>query len=75
LGDQIEKNKMGGTCSTYGERRVVCRVLVGKPEGKRSLGRPRSRWEENIKMDLQELGWRGMDWIDLAQDEHNGGHL
>jgi len=40
-----------------GERRVVCRVLVRKPEGKRPLGRPRRRWEDNIKMDLQEVGW------------------
>ena len=43
------------------------RVLVGKPKGKRPLGRPRHRWEDNIKMDIQEVGW-GMDWIDLAQD-------
>jgi hypothetical protein len=41
---------------------------VGKPEGKRSLGRPRRRWVDNIKMDLREVGWDGMDWIDLAQD-------
>jgi len=39
---------------------------VGKPEGKRPIGRPRRRWDVNIKMDLQEVGWRGMDWIDLA---------
>ena len=51
-----------------GERRGVYRVLVGKPEGKRPLGRPRRRWEDNIKMDLQEVGWGGMDWIELAQD-------
>jgi hypothetical protein len=50
-----------------GERRGVYRVLVGKPQGKRPLGRPRHRWENNIKMALQEVGW-GMDWIDLAQD-------
>ena len=43
-------------------------VLVGKPEGKRPLGRPRRRWEDNIKMDLQEVGCGGMDWIKLAQD-------
>ena len=49
-----------------GERRGVCRVLVGKPEGKRALGRPRHRWEDNIKMDLQEVRCGGMDWIDLA---------
>jgi hypothetical protein len=41
---------------------------VGKPEGKRPLGRPRRRWEANIKMDLQEVGYMGMDWIELAQD-------
>jgi len=51
-----------------GERRGLYRVLVGKPEGKRPLGRPRRRWEENIKMDLQEVGCGGMDWIELAQD-------
>jgi hypothetical protein len=50
------------------ERRGICRVLVGKPEGKRPLGRPRSRWEDNIKMDLQKGGCGGMDWIKLAQD-------
>jgi hypothetical protein len=50
-----------------GERRCVYRVL-GKPEGKRPPGRPRRRWEDNIKMDLQELGCKGMDWIELAQD-------
>ena len=41
---------------------------MGKPEGKRPLGRPRRRWEDDIKIDLQEVGWRGMDWIELAQD-------
>ena len=50
------------------ERRVVYRVLVEKTEGKRPLGRPWSRWEDNIKMDLQEVGCGGMDWIELAQD-------
>jgi len=51
-----------------GERRGVHCVLVGKPEGKRQLGRPRHRWENNIKLDLQEVGCGGVDWIDLAQD-------
>ena len=52
----------------YGERRGIYRVVVGKPQGKRPLGRPRCRWKDNIKMDNQEVGW-GMDWIDLAQDK------
>jgi hypothetical protein len=51
-----------------GEGRVAYRVLMGRPEGRRPLGRPRRRWEDNIKMDLQEVGWGGMDWIDTAQD-------
>ena len=59
---------MGGTCSTYGNKRGVYRVLVGKPGGKKTFGRHRSRWEDNIKMDLQEVGCGGKDWIDLAQD-------
>jgi hypothetical protein len=50
------------------EGKGVYRVLVGKPEGKRPLGRPRPRWEDNIKMDLQKVGGGGMDWIELAQD-------
>jgi hypothetical protein len=66
---KIEKNEMGGACGTYGrERRGVYKVLLGKPEGKRPLGRPRSRWEDNIKMDLQEVGCGGMEWIELVQD-------
>ena len=56
----------------HGERRGILRVLVGKPEGRRPLGRPRLRWEENIKMDLQEVGRGGMDWIELAQDRDRG---
>jgi hypothetical protein len=51
-----------------GEWRWVYRILVGKPEGKRPLGRPRRRWEDNIKMDLQGVGCGGMDWIELAKD-------
>jgi hypothetical protein len=51
-----------------GEGRGVYRVLVGKPEEKRPLGKPRRRWEDNIKMDLQEVGCGGLDWIKLAQD-------
>jgi hypothetical protein len=56
LGDKIEKNEMGGARSAYEERRGVYRVLVGKREERRALGRPRRRWEDNIKMDLQEVG-------------------
>jgi hypothetical protein len=52
-----------------GERRGVYMVLVGKPEGKRPLGRHRSRWDDNIMIDLQEVGCGGMDWIDLSQDK------
>jgi hypothetical protein len=51
-----------------GEKRNAYRILVGKPEGKRPLGRPRRKWVNNIKMDLSEIGWGGVDWIDLALD-------
>jgi hypothetical protein len=51
-----------------GEKRNVYRILVGKPEGKRPLGRPRRRWVNNIKIGLREIEWCGMDWIDLPQD-------
>ena len=67
-GDKIEKNEMGWACGAYGEVRGVCRVLVGKPEGRRPLGRPRRRWVDNISMDVQEVGCSFMDWIGLAQD-------
>jgi len=68
LYDKIENNEMGGACSAYGleERRI--QDLVTKLEGKRPLGRPRRRWEVNIKMDLQEVGFGLMGWIELAQD-------
>jgi hypothetical protein len=62
-GDQIEKNETGPHVACLGERRGVYKVLVGKPEGKRPLGRPRRRWEDNVKIDLQEVGRGGMDWI------------
>jgi len=60
--------RWAGHVARMGEGRGLYRVLVGKPEGKRPLGRPRRRWEDNIKMDLQEVAGGGMDWIDLAQD-------
>jgi hypothetical protein len=50
-----------------GEKRNAYRILVGKPESKRPLGRPRCRWVDNIKIDLNEIGWHGVDWINLAQ--------
>jgi len=53
-----------------GEERGMCRVLVGKPDGRRPLGRPRRTWEDNIKMDLQEVECGGMGWIELAQDRN-----
>jgi hypothetical protein len=53
-----------------GEGRNVYRVLVGKPEGEGPLERPRRRWEDGIKMDLREIGWRGVEWIHLAQDRY-----
>jgi len=75
MGDQIEKNDMGGACSTFMERRCVYRVLVGKAERKRPPGRTRCRWGENIKMDLQDVRWRawnGLMWLRVGT---GGGHL
>jgi hypothetical protein len=57
-----------GHVARFGEGRGVYRVLVGEPEGKRLLGRPRRSWEDNIKMDIQEVGCGGMDWMELSQD-------
>jgi hypothetical protein len=54
---------MGGPCSTNGEKSDAYRLLVGKPEGRRPLGRPRHRWVDNIRMDLGEVGWDDVDWI------------
>ena len=60
--------RLAGHVARMGEGRGVYRVLVGKPEGERPFGRPRRRWQDNIKMDLQEVACGGMDWIELAQD-------
>ena len=60
--------RWAGHVACMGEWKGVYRILVGKPEGKRPLERPRSRWKDNIKMDLQEVGYGGTDWIELAQD-------
>jgi hypothetical protein len=67
---------MSRACSTNGgEEECIYRILMGNPEGKRPLGRPRLRWVDNIKTDLREIGWDSMDWIDLAQDRTSGGLL
>jgi hypothetical protein len=60
--------KWAGHVACMGEGRCAYRVLVGRPEGRRPFGRPMLRWEDNIKMNLQEVEWGGMDWIALAQD-------
>ena len=60
--------RWAGHVAGTGDRRGVYRVLVGNSDGKRPLGRARSSWEDNIKMDLQEVGCGGVDWIELAQD-------
>jgi hypothetical protein len=57
------------------EKRSAYRILVGKPEGKRPLGRRRRRWVDNIKMDVKQIGWDGVDWIDMAQDRDKWGYL
>jgi hypothetical protein len=59
---------MGWPCSTNGQKRIAYRLLVGKLEGKRPLRRPRRRWVDNIRMDLEEVEWGDVDWIGLAQD-------
>jgi hypothetical protein len=71
----MEKNAVGMACSMYGERRGVNRVLVGRPEGWRPLGGPRRRWEDNIKMDLHELGWEAWTGLIWLRIEAGGGHL
>ena len=59
---------MGRACGTYGGEERLYRVLEGKPEGKRPLGITRPKWEDNIKMNLQEVGYEGTDWVGLTQD-------
>jgi transcription termination factor 2 len=60
--------RWAGHVARMGETRNAYRILVGEPEGKRPLGRPRRRWVDNIEMDLREIGWDGVDWIEPAQD-------
>jgi hypothetical protein len=69
----VIKSRMrwAGNVAHIGERRGAYSVLIGKPEGRSSLGRSRRRWEDNIKMDLKEVGCGGLDWIELAQDRYS----
>jgi hypothetical protein len=71
----IKSRSMAGHVARMGEKTNVYRLLVGKPEGKRPLGRPRRRWINNIKMDLLEIEWDGVDWIGLTQDRYRWGAL
>jgi hypothetical protein len=66
--DQVKEDKNGRACSTHGEKKISYRILVGKPERKRSLGRLRRMWEDNIRINFKEIGWGGMGWFVLAQD-------
>jgi hypothetical protein len=60
--------RWAGHVAQMGAKTYACRILVGNPEGKTPLGRSRHRWVDKIKMDLREIGWHGIDWIDLAED-------
>jgi hypothetical protein len=64
----MKENEVAGPVARMGEGRVVYRVFVGRPESKRPVGRPKRRWEDNIKLDLREIGIDGTNWIGLAQD-------
>jgi hypothetical protein len=68
--DDVTGECWSGHVARLGEKRNACRLLVGNPEGKRPLGRPRRRWVDNIRMDLGEVGWGDVDWIDLTQDRN-----
>jgi hypothetical protein len=72
-GNKIEKNEMGGACRRYGEKRDAYRILVGRPEGSTPLGRPRRKWEDNTKMDLQDVGWDGawtrLNWLRIGKGD------
>ena len=65
---KLRKMRWAGYVARIGERRAVYRVLVGKPEGRRPMGRHRRRWEDNIRMDLREVGCGCVDWMELAKD-------
>jgi hypothetical protein len=63
-----KRMRWAGHIARMGKKRHAYKILVGNPEGKRPLERPRRRWEDNIKIDLKEIGWGGMDWNDVGQD-------
>jgi hypothetical protein len=73
--NKVKDDEVVGAYSSNVEKRNAYRLLVGKPEGKRPLGRPRRRWVDNIKVDLLEIGWGGVDWIGLAQERDENGDL
>jgi hypothetical protein len=66
--NKSRRMRWAGHAARMGEKRNACRILVGKPESERLMGRPRRRWVNNIKMYHREIGWKIMDWIDLTQD-------
>jgi hypothetical protein len=70
IGKEFKEDGWVWNIARMGEKRNAYRILVGVPEGKRPLRRPRCRCMDNIKMDLREIGWDGMDWIDLAQNRN-----
>jgi hypothetical protein len=71
----LRKSEKNPPPATFNPLRISHGILVGKPEGRTPLGTPRRRWVDNIKMDLREIGWDSVDWVDLAQDRDSGGLL
>jgi hypothetical protein len=69
LNDQAKDDDIGRACSTHREKRNAYKDFVGKPEGKRPLGRPKRRWEDNINMDLKEIRWVGMNWFRIRTND------
>jgi hypothetical protein len=65
---KLRRMRWAGHVARMGDKRTVCKLLEGKPEGRRALGIPRYKWVDNIKMDLVEIGWGGVDWTGMAQD-------
>jgi hypothetical protein len=67
-GDEVKEVEMEGACSMHGEMRNAYKIFIGKPVGKRLIGRPAHRWKDNISVDFSDIGWEDVDWIHLAQD-------